>query len=47
MFNNVKAIYAARGDFVEALALIDGQMPLVGDHRAAASRARRVVVPAR
>ena len=31
MFNNVKAIYAARGDFVEALALIDCQMPLVGD----------------
>ena len=31
MLNNVKAIYAARGDFVDALALIDCQMPLVGD----------------
>ncbi len=31
MFNNVKAIYAARGDFVEALSLIDSQLPLVGD----------------
>ncbi len=31
MFNNVKAIYAARGDFVDALALIDIQMALVGD----------------
>ncbi len=31
MFNNVKAIYAARGDFVDALALIDSQMALVTD----------------
>ena len=31
MFNNVKAIYAARGDFVDALALIDVQMALVRD----------------
>ncbi len=31
MFNNLKAIYAARGDFVEALSLIDNQMPLVSD----------------
>ena len=31
MFNNVKAIYAARGEFVDALALIDGQMALVSD----------------
>jgi regulator of sirC expression with transglutaminase-like and TPR domain len=31
MFNNVKAIYAARGDFVDTLALIDSQMALVGD----------------
>jgi len=31
MFNNVKAIYAARGDFVDALALIDSQMALVSD----------------
>jgi|KBSSwiStaDraftv2_1062776.scaffolds.fasta_scaffold34793_1 regulator of sirC expression with transglutaminase-like and TPR domain len=31
MFNNVKAIYAARGDFVDALALIDVQLALVRD----------------
>ena len=31
MFNNVKAIYAANGAFVEALALIDCQLPLVAD----------------
>ncbi len=31
MFNNLKAIYAARGDFVGALSLIDSQMPLIGD----------------
>jgi regulator of sirC expression with transglutaminase-like and TPR domain len=31
MFNNVKAIYAARGDYVEALALIDVQLRLVAD----------------
>jgi len=31
MFNNVKAIYAARGDFVGALALIDCQLRLVTD----------------
>jgi regulator of sirC expression with transglutaminase-like and TPR domain len=31
MFNNVKAIYAARGDFVDALALIDIQLALVTD----------------
>ena len=31
MFNNVKAIHAARGDFVEALALIDCQLPLLAD----------------
>lgn len=31
MFNNVKSIYAARGDYVDALALIDSQMALVGD----------------
>lgn len=31
MFNNVKAIYAARGDFVDALALIDTQLALVSD----------------
>ncbi len=31
MFNNVKVIYAARGDFVAALALIDSQLRLVAD----------------
>ena len=31
MFNNVKAIYIARGDFVDALALIDCQLRLVAD----------------
>jgi regulator of sirC expression with transglutaminase-like and TPR domain len=31
MFNNVKAIYAANGGFVEALALIDCQLALVAD----------------
>jgi regulator of sirC expression with transglutaminase-like and TPR domain len=31
MFNNVKAIYAARGDIVGALALIDCQLPIVAD----------------
>ena len=31
MFNNIKAIYAARGDFVDALALIDAQLALVTD----------------
>ena len=31
MFNNVKAIYAARGDFVDTLALIDCQLRLVSD----------------
>jgi regulator of sirC expression with transglutaminase-like and TPR domain len=31
MFNNVKAIHAARGDYVEALALIDVQLRLVAD----------------
>ena len=31
MFNNVKAIYAGRGDFVGALALIDCQLKLVTD----------------
>jgi regulator of sirC expression with transglutaminase-like and TPR domain len=31
MFNNVKAIYAAQGDYVGALALIDCQLPLVSD----------------
>ena len=31
MLNNVKAIYASRGDLVAALALIDCQLPLVTD----------------
>ncbi len=31
MLNNVKAIHAARGDLVAALALIDCQLPLVAD----------------
>lgn len=31
MFNNVKAIHAARGDYVDALALIDVQLRLVAD----------------
>jgi regulator of sirC expression with transglutaminase-like and TPR domain len=31
MFNNVKAIFAARGDFVGALAMIDCQLKLVAD----------------
>ncbi len=31
MLNNVKAIHAARGDLVAALALIDWQLPLVAD----------------
>ncbi len=31
MFNNVKAIHVARGDFVAALALIDSQLRLVAD----------------
>lgn len=34
MFNNVKAIFAARGDFVGALALIDCQLQLVTDEGA-------------
>jgi regulator of sirC expression with transglutaminase-like and TPR domain len=34
MFNNVKAIYAARGDFVAALGMIDCQLQLVADEGA-------------